>query len=111
MYELLVKLLSPSFGWSNWTSTINSHVLIHPEYSDRAPWPGRRETSDIRYIDRERLLTRYLIGTGYLDENTWSEATPEYFIEVKATTGSCEDRFFMSTNQYTLVSPSFKSFR
>jgi hypothetical protein len=111
VYELLVKLLSPSFDWSNWTSTIKSHVLIHPEYFGRAPWPGRRETSDLRYDDRERILTRHLIRTGYLDGNVWSEATPEYFIEVKATTGDCGDRFFMSSNQYRMVSSSFKSVR
>jgi hypothetical protein len=111
VYELLVKLLSPSFDWSNWTSTINSHVLIHPEYFGRAPWPGRRETSDLRYNDRERFLTRHLIRAGYLDGNVWSEATPEYFIEVKTTTGDCGDRFFMSSKQYRMVSSSFKSFR
>jgi hypothetical protein len=111
VYELLLRLLSPSFGWNNWTSTINSHVLIHPEYAMRDPWPGRRETSDIRYNDTERLLTRHLINAGYLDGNVWSEATPEYLIEVKTTTGDCGDRFFMSSNQYRMVSSSFKSFR
>ncbi|KAF8859481.1 hypothetical protein BDZ45DRAFT_673240 [Acephala macrosclerotiorum] len=103
VYELLVKLLSPSFNWSNWTSTINSHVLIHPEYFGRDPWPGRRETSDLWYNDREGFLTRHLIRAGYLDGNVWSEATPEYFIEVKTTTGDCDDRFFMSRNQYSIM--------
>jgi len=106
-----VKLLSPSFNWSNWTSSINSYVLVHPEYFGRAPWPGRRETSDIKYTDSGRFLTRHLIREGYLDRNVWSEATPEYFIEVKTTTGDCGDRFFMSSNQYRMVSSSFKSFR
>ena len=104
MYELLAKCISPSFNWNNWTSTIKNRVLIHPDYSDRGPWPGQREISDLRFNDTTSLLTRYLINGGYLDGDIWSGATPEYFIEVKTTTGECRDRFFMSSNQYRLVS-------
>ncbi|CAG8949950.1 hypothetical protein HYFRA_00004281 [Hymenoscyphus fraxineus] len=103
VYELLANFLSPSFGWSNWTSTINSHILIHPDYSENLPWPGRRETSDIRYVDRESVLTMRLISTGYLNGDIWAGKCPEYFIEVKTTTGNCNDRFFMSNNQYSLM--------
>lgn len=109
VYELLKRLFSPSFDWSNWTSTLNSYVLIHPEYRGQEPWPGRRETSDLRYRDRDSLLTAHLIEAGYLDRNVWSQATPEYFIEVKTTTGDCGDRLFMSNNQYNMVSLSFGS--
>jgi hypothetical protein len=99
-----VKYLSPSFNWDNWTSTIKNHVLIHPNYSERERWPGQREISDIRFNDTRSFLTRHLIDAGYLDGDVWSGATPEYFIEVKTTTGECGDRFFMSSNQYRLVS-------
>jgi hypothetical protein len=108
VYELLLTLFLPSFDWDNWTSTIKRHVLAHQEYSHEAPWPGQRETSDLRYNDRGGLLTRYLIEAGYLDRDVWSEATPEYLIEVKTTTGHCESRFFMSRNQYRMVSSSFR---
>lgn len=104
MYELLVKLLSPSFNWSNWTSTIKSHVLFHPEYFGKPEWPGRREKSDLWYKDNDGALTRHLIRAGYLPGSVWSVATPEYFIEVKTTTGDYGDRFFMSSNQYRMVS-------
>ena len=104
VYELLAKYLSPSFNWENWTSIIKNRVLIHPDYSARGRWPGQREISDLRFNDRGSLLTRHLINGGYLDGDIWSGATPEYFIEVKTTTGECGDRFFMSSNQYRLVS-------
>jgi hypothetical protein len=99
-----VKYLSPSFSWDNWTSTIKNRVLIHPNYSERERWPGQREISDIRFNDTRSFLTQHLINGGYLDGDVWSGATPEYFIEVKTTTGDCGDRFFMSSNQYRLVS-------
>ena len=110
VYELLAKCISPSFNWNNWTSTIKNRVLIHPDYSDRGPWPGQREISDLRFNDTTSLLTRYLINGGYLDGDIWSGATPEYFIEVKTTTGECGDRFFMSSNQYILVSAFLSHF-
>jgi hypothetical protein len=66
-------------------------------------WPGRRETSDLLYRDARSVLTRYLINAGYLDENVWAGATPEYLIEVKTTTGNFDDRFYMSNKQFRLV--------
>lgn len=50
------------------------------------------------------MLTRHLIDAGYLDENVWAGATPEYLIEVKTTTGNFDDRFYISSNQFGLVS-------
>jgi hypothetical protein len=78
--------------------------LIHPEYAGRRPWPGRREVSDLTFRDIRGIPTGHLIRGGYLTANVWSEATPEYLIEVKTTTGDCGDRFFMSRNQYEMVS-------
>ena len=66
-------------------------------------WPGRRETSDFTYKDANSILTRFLINAGYLDANVWANATPEYLIEVKTTTGDFSDRFYMSANQYRMV--------
>jgi hypothetical protein len=56
------------------------------------------------------MLTRYLINAGYLDENVWASATPEYLIEVKTTTGDLGDRFYMSSNQFRLVGQGFHFF-
>jgi hypothetical protein len=72
-------------------------------YHDMHDWPGRYETSDIVYEDNDGILTRFLIDTGYLDQDIWAGATPEYSIEVKTTTRGCNDRFIMSTNQYKMV--------
>jgi len=56
------------------------------------------------YEDIKSRLTALLIHAGYLDEDTWAGATPRYFIEVKATTGAFNDRFFMNGKQYRMVS-------
>lgn len=82
-------------------------MLIHPNYRGRSAWPGRRETSDLLYQDTWSALTRHLIDTGYLSGNVWAGATPEYLIEVKTTTGNCDDRFYMSSSQFRLVSQPF----
>jgi hypothetical protein len=100
--------LSPLFDWDNWTSTINGQVLVHPDYAGRLPWSGRIEQSDLRFKDEEGMLTRRLIREGYLDRNIWSEANPEYYIEVKTTTRAWSDNFFMSGKQYRMVSLHFQ---
>jgi len=72
------------------------------------PWPHRRETSDIVYDDVGGVLTQFLVDAGYLDQGTWEGAKPEYSIEVKTTTGDCGDRFFVSSNQYSMVCLRFQ---
>jgi hypothetical protein len=67
-------------------------------------WPGRYEISDLLYRDAWSMLTRHLINAGYLDENVWAGATPEYLIEVKTTSGNFDDRFYISSKQFRLVS-------
>ena len=64
-------------------------------------WEGS-ETADITYRDVRSVFTSLLIEKGYLEE-VWREARPNYFIEVKTTTGLCGDRFFLSTGQYSRV--------
>jgi hypothetical protein len=66
------------------------------------PWTGA-ETADITYKDDNSSLTTLLIQRGYLDESVWRGAFPRYYIEVKTTTGECNDRFFMSNSQYLRV--------
>jgi hypothetical protein len=80
-------------------------VTVHPNYRGMASW-DEHETSDIVYTDTNSHLTRLLIRLGYLDI-IWNESEPEYFIEIKTTTGNCADRFFMSYNQYNMVRLAF----
>jgi hypothetical protein len=66
------------------------------------PWSGA-ETADITYRDVSSAFTTILIQAGYLEDRVWRGACPHYFIEVKTTTGECNDRFFMSNSQYLRV--------
>ncbi|KAK0103682.1 hypothetical protein ONS95_005692 [Cadophora gregata] len=101
VFEILSSLLSnreDNFGRENWKSRIRHEVTVHPAYSDMPPWRGT-ETADIVFSDFQSTLTGILVQHGYLDE-TWVGACPRYFIEVKTTTGECDDRFFMSNGQF-----------
>lgn len=44
-----------------------------------------------------------LIDKGYLRSNIWSGKRPEYYLEIKSTTGPCENPFYMSMYQYQTV--------
>lgn len=104
VFEMLSRVTPglPGFSRANWQSTIRRYVTCHPEYSDMAPWNGG-ETADIVYSD-DGTLTRVFVDNGNLDAETWADARPRYFIEVKATTGPCETPFFMGKYQYARVS-------
>ncbi|KAI0198817.1 hypothetical protein F4808DRAFT_472474 [Astrocystis sublimbata] len=103
VFELLLHLSRirglPSFDRNNWKSTIRKYVTIHPEYADMEDWRGH-ETSDITYLDTQGVLTDELIEKGYLARERWEGRRPDYFIEVKSTTSSCETPFYMSKAQY-----------
>ncbi len=77
---------------------------VHPDYTDLQPW-NNRETSDFVYDDTTGKFTAHLIDRGYLSSAEWEGARPKYFIEVKSTTSNCSTPFYMSGNQYDLVSP------
>jgi hypothetical protein len=98
-----------SFGYGVWRSMIRKEVIIHPKYANMGPWT-KRETSDLVYKDNRSSLTTLLIVSGYLDVGIWAGAKPEYYIEVKTTTGECNDRFFMSGNQYKMVCPCINNY-
>ncbi len=92
----------PGFSREDWQSTIRGYAVAHPDYSDMEAWVGR-ETADITYSDFDGAFTRLLIDKGYLASETWADARPHYFIEVKTTTGPCSTPFFMSKYQYRRV--------
>lgn len=58
---------------------------------------GLGTTEDITYKDSEGVLTKLLVDKGYLDASPWLDKRPEYLLEVKSTTGPCEDAFCMSS--------------
>lgn len=82
---------------------MRKYVIAHPKYADMEEWRGS-ETSDITYSDVQSTLTKLLMEKGYLARENWEGKLPEYFIEVKTTTGSCETPFYMSKAQYQRVS-------
>ncbi|KAI0550058.1 hypothetical protein F4679DRAFT_544790 [Xylaria curta] len=81
---------------------MRKYVIPHPEYADMEEWRGR-ETSDIVYWDAQSTLTGQLIGNGFLARDSWEGKRPQYYIEVKYTTGSCDTPFYMSKAQYQRV--------
>lgn len=103
MFELLSKLELPGWNRGNWQSTIRIYAAIHPEYSSITHW-SRRETADLVYTDSEGQLTNTLVEAGILPGDEWTEKRPKYYIEVKTTSGPYKTPFYMSGNQYRLVS-------
>ena len=103
MFELLKKLGVPNFVEANWASTIRHEVRVHERYCDLAQFSGT-ETSDIVYEDHESILTHHLIDIGYLNGVTWAGKSPQYYIEVKSSTGRWDELFFVSGAQYDRVS-------
>ncbi|RKL40250.1 hypothetical protein BFJ70_g5480 [Fusarium oxysporum] len=102
VFELLSKLELRGCGRGNWQSTIRTYANIHPEYADLSHWPNR-ETADLVYSDTQGDLTRILVDAEILSGD-WSARLPKYYIQVKTTTGPCGTPFYMSGNQYRLVS-------
>lgn len=93
----------PGFSASNWKSTIRKEVRVHDKYRDLEPWSGF-ETADIIYTDSEGDLTKLLIDKGYLENETWENVRPTYYLEVKTTTRNYDEPFYMSDNQRQRVS-------
>ncbi|GIC90505.1 uncharacterized protein Aud_006939 [Aspergillus udagawae] len=99
VFELLSSSDLPEFSRDNWRSTIRKHISVHPDYHDLAPWYGL-ETADVVYRDTNSVLTTTLIDAGYLPHARWHGSNPTYYIEVKTTTGECDNPFFMSKSQF-----------
>lgn len=102
MYHLLSKIGLPNFDQTCWQSRIRYRAAFHQDYQDISHWPGK-ETADIIYTDQEHVLTKKLVQKGYLGPE-WATLCPTtYYIEVKATTGSCDTQFFCSQEQVDLM--------
>lgn len=101
MYHFLSKLGLPNLDQTCWQSTIRHRAALHQDYQDISQWHGY-ETADIVYTDHQNILTKILVQKGYLDSE-WASFCPTYYIEVKATTASCDTRFFCSQGQLDLM--------
>lgn len=102
MFEILSRLTPalPGFSDKNWLSTICHYVKIHDDYANITPKFGN---TTIIYNDSEGSLTKLFVDKGYLDASLWLDKRPLYHLDVKSTTGPCDDAFFMSGYQYRSV--------
>ncbi|KAH6672747.1 hypothetical protein F5X68DRAFT_175032 [Plectosphaerella plurivora] len=99
VFEVLSRLgAMPGWSRENWQSTIRRYVTLHHEYEALTHWSGR-ETADLVYQDEAGEFTSWLLDHGYLDES-WRDARPKYYLEVKTTTGAHDVPFYMSKSQY-----------
>jgi len=91
VYELLKSTL-PDFTGANWTSELR-------RFAELPPFSGI-SYADFQYQDHSGELTRQLLP----HEPEVHGATPEVFIEVKSTSGSQDNIFHMSSQQFRRVS-------
>ena len=94
VFELLERHLkhsSPPFTYQNWTSPFRK-LAGFPSFTGE-------ELADFVYHDESGVLTRLLFSS----QPEYHNATPEYFIEVKATSGDQSNTFFMKRRQFLRV--------
>lgn len=88
----------------HWTSRNRNH--IYPN----SPFTGKeKEYSDFTYPDSNGELTKLLTKFFPHDIGIWSRNLPTYHLEVKSTSESCKEPFYMSTNQFDKVLCLFMS--
>ncbi|KZP18490.1 hypothetical protein FIBSPDRAFT_1046178 [Athelia psychrophila] len=80
----------PGFSADNWTSELRARVPGFDAYQSVS-------LSDITYADDQGILTALVYGVEKRRE--WSGRWPTYHLEVKSTTGVCEESFHMSARQ------------
>jgi hypothetical protein len=94
VFLFLEEYLSPSFAEENWTSNYRSRAL------DSRFSGMEKDYADFTFRDTsEGKLAEYLCSCGFADAENWKQHRPTYHLEVKTTTGSRDDIFFMSNNQ------------
>lgn len=74
---------------------------MYPEALFRA---SERDYADFTYRDVHGGLSRLLLRYGFIqDVRHWLTNPPTYHLEVKSTTATCNEPFFMSNNQVEKV--------
>jgi hypothetical protein len=94
VFEYLCWLL-PGFTHANWTSEARESAG-HPKFEGISH-------ADFWYHDLQGVFTREL----FPDKPHFHGATPEYFIEVKSTSGPQGDRLFMHGSQFLKARSDF----
>lgn len=89
----MLRRTLPNFDVDNWTSELRTYAGL-PAYEDKS-------VSDFQYRDEQGALTRMIFGGAIPD---WLASSPEYFVEVKTTSGALGTPFHMSAAQIDLVS-------
>lgn len=97
MFEICEKLLAPHFTEKNWTSNMGAKV------KDSRFTGIEKDYSDLTFHDAEGRLTQFFIDRGFSEARDWLRSPPKYHLEVKSTTETCDERFFMSNNQVEMV--------
>jgi hypothetical protein len=97
VYRILQSVLGEDFNEKAWTSELR-HVA-GPDFTIWKPKPWEKDTSDFNYFDDDRKLIDWLVRTGVEVPDIWQEQTPEFHIEVKTTTHSCNEPFHLSRLQ------------
>jgi hypothetical protein len=90
VFEYLRSRLQ-DFTYANWTSEMR-------EFAEYPAFDGVSH-ADFQYHDSQGILT----GELFPDTPSFLGATPEYFIEVKSTSGAQGDHFFMRESQFLHV--------
>ncbi|MCJ1390350.1 hypothetical protein MMC18_003209 [Xylographa bjoerkii] len=98
----ILKREVPGFGQQHWTSNLKKHAMSHPAYQDVQSYDAY-EVSDFVFKDVGGALTRFLVRSGHQRADRWLADPPQYFLEVKATTGNQDIPFSMSNYQAELA--------
>ncbi|KAH7013105.1 hypothetical protein EDB80DRAFT_607184 [Ilyonectria destructans] len=85
-------------GWSHeqWTSKLRVENG-HPRFTEL-----ERNFADFTYTDDSGQMKAYFQNAGVDQATRWSNSTT-YHLEVKTTTGSCNQPFFVSQNQVNMM--------
>ncbi|KAK4979511.1 hypothetical protein LTR66_010479 [Elasticomyces elasticus] len=97
VYQFLGRLAGDGFTEHHWTSSMRQRAGL----SVFAGCEG--EYADFTFDDPTKTLTRYLLEHGCECAEDWLHAPLTYHIEVKATTGGCNEDFHMSSNQLEMA--------
>ncbi|KAL9093859.1 MAG: hypothetical protein Q9165_003782 [Trypethelium subeluteriae] len=99
--HIVYKFLVNRFNISNdcWTSRSRSLYGL-PTFSER-----ERDYSEFTVSDSSvtQAITNWLTLSGFTEANAWDGREMTYHLEVKTTTGECNDPFMMSNNQLDLA--------
>ncbi|KAH6668745.1 hypothetical protein B0J14DRAFT_518033 [Halenospora varia] len=79
----------------HWTSRNRNYLYPQSRFTD-----SEKKYADFTYLDTNEDLTKLLVKFGFLrNVQGWSSSPPTYHLEVKSTSESYNEPFYMSNNQ------------